>query len=106
MQPQPTPRDPLEQVYEHLDEFARRLPEGEQQDAVRRCLMATVAAVRDRGEVEFAMRQLIDTLHQLDEHAVGGRRREFQRQAPVVGRFLEVLQEELLPILRDAGYHV
>jgi hypothetical protein len=56
--------------------------------------------------VEFAVRQLVETLHQLDEDSVGGRRREFQRQAPAVGRFLEILQEELLPILRDAGYHV
>jgi hypothetical protein len=101
-----TPSDPLEWVCGQLDDFARRLPDGDRQEAVRQSLMATVGALRERGEVEFAVRQLVATLHQLDEDAVGGRRREFQRQAPAVGRFLEVLQEELLPILRHAGYHV
>jgi hypothetical protein len=103
---QPTPPEPLERVCGQLDEFARRLPEGESQEAVRRSLVETIGALRDRREVEFAVRQLVETLHRLDEDAVGGRRREFQRQTPAVGRFLEVLQEELLPILRDAGYHV
>jgi hypothetical protein len=102
----PTPPEPLDRVCRQLDEFAHQLPGGEPQEAVRRSLMATIEALREQGEVEFAVRQLVDTLHQLDEGAVGGRRREFQRQAPAVGRFLEVLQEELLPILRDAGYHV
>jgi hypothetical protein len=102
----PTPPEPLEWVCGQLDEFARRLPAGERQEAVRQSLMAMIGALRDRREVEFAVRQLVDTLHQLDEDAVGGRRREFQRQAPAVGRFLEVLQEEMLPILRVEGYHV
>lgn len=102
----PTPPEPLDQVCRQLDEFAHRLQDGETQEAVRRSLMMMIAALREQGEVEFAVRQLVETLHQLDEDAVGGRRREFQRQAPAVGRFLEVLQEELLPILRHAGYHV
>jgi hypothetical protein len=101
-----TPPEPLERVCQNLDEFAQQLPGGEPHEAVRRSLIATVEALRERGEVEFAVRQLVETLHQLDEDSVGGRRREFQRQAPAVGRFLEVLQEELLPILRHAGYHV
>lgn len=101
-----TPPEPLDRVCRQLDEFAHRLPGGESQEAVRSSLMAMIAALREQGEVEFAVRQLVETLHQLDENSFGGRRREFQRQAPAVGRFLEVLQEELLPILRDAGYHV
>jgi hypothetical protein len=102
----PTPPESLNYVCRQLDDFALRLPGGEPQEAVRRSLMAMIAALREQGEVEFAVRQLVETLHQLDEDSVGGRRREFQRQAPAVGRFLEVLQEELLPILRHAGYHV
>jgi hypothetical protein len=102
----PTPPDPLDRVCQQLDEFAHRLPGGEAQEIVRQALMATIAALREQGEVEFAVRQLVETLHQFDEGTAGGRRREFQRQAPAVGRFLEVLQEEFLPILRHAGYHV
>ena len=101
-----TSSEPLDSVCRQLDEFAQRLPGGGPHEAVKRSLMATVAALREEGQVEVAVRQLVETLHLLDEDAVGGRRREFQRQAPAVGRFLEVLQEELLPILRDAGYHV
>jgi hypothetical protein len=102
----PPPPEPLDLVCRQLDEFAHQLPNGEAQEAVRRSLIATIAALREQGEVEFAVRQLVATLHQLDEDSVGGRRREFQRQAPAVGRFLEILQEELLPILRHEGYHV
>lgn len=102
----PTEPDPLEPVCRLLDELARRLPHGEREDAVRRTVAATLVALRERRQVEDAVRQLVTTLHQLDEETVGGCRREFQRNAPAVGRFLELLQEELLPILRNAGHQV
>lgn len=96
----------LESAYRLVDTFARRLPQGEREDEVRRSLADTLLALRDARGVEDAVRQLVQTLHQLDEGHAGGARREFQRNAPAVGRMLEALQEELLPLLRRAGYEV
>jgi hypothetical protein len=98
--------DPLDSAEQLVETFAKRLPQGEHEDDVRRALMGTLLALRDRQGVEDAVRQLVQTLHELDEGRVGGRRREFQRNVPAVGRLLEALQEELLPLLRRAGYHV
>jgi len=103
--PQQDP-EPLESARRLIETFAERLPQGEREDDVRRSLMATLQALRDRQGAEDAVRQLVQTLHQLDEDRAGGRRREFQRNAPAVGRLLEALQEELLPLLRRAGYRV
>jgi len=89
-----------------LETFARRLPEGTSEDEVRRALTTTMTALRERCGVETAVRQLVGVLHQLDEGEATGRRREFQRNAPAVGRLLEALQEDLLPLLRRAGYQV
>lgn len=96
----------LASVSRVVETFARRLPQGEREDAVRRSLQGTLAALHTGDGVEDAVRQLVDALHQLDEDTVGGRRREFQRNAPAIGRLLEALQEDLLPLLRRAGYHV
>jgi hypothetical protein len=98
--------DPLESARRLVETFAERLPHGEREDDVRRSLLATLLALRDQQGVEDAVHQLVQTLHQLDEDRAGGRRREFQRNAPAVGRLLEALQEELLPLLRRAGYRV
>jgi hypothetical protein len=96
----------LESACRLVEGFARRLPQGEREDAVRQSLQGTLAALHTKHGVEEAVRQLVGTLHQLDENAVGGRRREFQRNAPAIGRLLEALQENLFPLLRRAGYHV
>jgi hypothetical protein len=98
--------DPLESAYRLVETFATRLPAGEREDDVRRSLTGALLALRDRHGVEDAVHQLVQALHQLDEGHACGRRREFQRNAPAVGRLLEALQEELLPLLRRAGYHV
>jgi len=98
--------EPLESACRLIEGFGDLLPEGAREDDVRRSLTGTLLALREERGVEGAVRQLVDSLHQLDEDAVGGRRREFQRNAPAVGRLLEALQEELLPLLRRAGYHV
>lgn len=95
--------DPLRRL---IDEFAARLPDGEREDDVRRALARTQVALRENRDIESAIRELVTSLHQLDEDTVGGRRREFQRNAPAVGRLLEALQEELLPFLRRSGYQV
>jgi hypothetical protein len=89
-----------------IDGFASQLPEGEREDDVRRALARTQVALRELSGVEGAVRELVTSLHQLDEDTVGGRRREFQRNSPAVGRLLEALQEDLLPLLRRSGYHV
>jgi hypothetical protein len=89
-----------------LETFARRLPEGTSEDEVRRALTTTMTALRERCGVETAVRQLVGVLHQLDEGEATGTRREFQRNVPAVGRLLEALQEDLLPLLRRAGYQV
>jgi hypothetical protein len=98
--------EPLREIYRLLDDFVRRLPQGERADDVRRALADARDAIRERRGVEDAIRQLVIALHQFDEDSVGGRRREFQRNTPAVGRLLEALQEELLPRLRGAGYQV
>ena len=102
----PADEDSLEPLHRVIDAFAARLPDGEREDDVRRALARTEIAVRESRGVEDAVRELVTSLHQLDEDTVGGRRREFQRNAPAVGRLLEALQEDLLPILRRLGHHV
>jgi hypothetical protein len=96
----------LESACRLVEAFAEGLPEGEREDDVRRSLEGTLTALHTRHGVEESVRQLVAALHYLDEDAVGGRRREFQRNAPAIGRLLEALQEDLLPLLRRAGYHV
>jgi hypothetical protein len=102
----PGDEDTLEPLRQLIDEFASRLPEGEREDDVRRALARTQVALRETHGIESAVRELVTSLHQLDEDTVGGRRREFQRNAPAVGRLLEAIQEDLLPMLRRAGFHV
>jgi hypothetical protein len=102
----PADEEALEPLRRLIDEFASRLPDGEREDDVRRALARTQVALRESREIESAVRELVTTLHQLDEDTIGGRRREFQRNAPAVGRLLEALQEDLLPILRRSGYNV
>jgi hypothetical protein len=102
----PADDDALEPLRRLIDEFAARLPDGEREDDVRRALARTQVALRENREIESAVRELVTSLHQLDEDTVGGRRREFQRNQPAVGRLLEALQEDLLPLLRRSGYQV
>lgn len=102
----PDYEDTLEPLRRLIDDFASRLPDGEREDDVRRALAHTQIALRELRGVEGAVRELVTSLHQLDEDTVGGSRREFQRNAPAVGRLLEALQEDLLPLLRRSGYQV
>ncbi len=101
-----TDSEPLESACRLLESFARRLPQGAREDDVRRALTSALIALRERRGVEDVVRHLVSALHELDEGAMSGKRREFQRNAPAVGRLLEALQEDLLPLLRRAGYHV
>jgi hypothetical protein len=101
-----TDSEPLESACRLLEAFAQRLPQGAREDEVRRALTSALIALRERRGVEDVVRHLVSALHELDEGAVSGTRREFQRNAPAVGRLLEALQEDLLPLLRRAGYHV
>jgi hypothetical protein len=96
----------LEPLRRLIEEFARRLPAGAREDDVRGALARTQVALQEDRGLEEAVRELVAALHQLDEDQVGGRRREFQRNAPAVGRLLEALQEDLLPILRRAGHRI
>jgi hypothetical protein len=102
----PADEEALEPLRRLIDEFASRLPDGDREDDVRRALARTQVALRESRGIEDAVRELVTSLHQLDEDSVGGRRREFQRNSPAVGRLLEALQEDLLPILRRSGYNV
>ncbi len=101
-----TDSEPLESACRLVEAFADRLPQGEREDDVRRSLTGALIALREQHGVEGAVRQLIGALHQLDEATAVGKRREFQHNAPAIGRLLESLQEDLLPLLRRAGYHV
>lgn len=99
-------QEALEPLRRLIEEFASRLPDGPREDDVRRALARTQVALSENRGIEDGVRELVTALHQLDVDSVGGRRREFQRNAPAVGRLLEALQEELLPLLRRAGYQV
>ena len=103
---QPDDSEPLDSACRLVETFATRLPQGEREDDVRRSLSGTLLALRNGHGVEHAVHQLVQALHQFDEGQTGASRREFQRNAPAVGRLLEALQEELLPLLRRAGYQV
>ena len=102
----PKDEEALAPLHRLIEAFAARLPEGEREDDVRRSLARMHVALREGRGIEEAVRQVVTALHQLDEDAIGGRRREFQRNAPAVGRLLEAFQEELLPVLRRAGHPV
>jgi hypothetical protein len=106
-QTSPSPDDEsLRTALDTIEAFALRLPPGDCEDYVRRSIMQLVAATDQRSGVEEAVRDLIASLHQLDEDQVGGLRREFQRNAPARGRLLEAIQDDVLPALRRVGYHV
>jgi hypothetical protein len=103
---QPADPEALEPLRRLIEEFACHLPEGAREGDVRRALARTQAALEEGTGIEEPVHELVTALHQLDEETVGGRRREFQRKAPALGRLLEALQEELLPALRRAGHQV
>lgn len=100
------PEEAIAAGLDHVLKIVGQLPSGEHADTVRRSLAELVDATARGVGVEEATGQLVHSLHQLDESHVGGLRREFQRQAPAIGRVLETLQEDLLPALRRAGFHV
>ena len=75
----------LQPVHELIEAFSARLPAGTREDDVRRALARMQVALREDRGIEEAVREVVSTLHQLDEDTVGGRRREFQRNAPAVG---------------------
>jgi hypothetical protein len=105
--PSPLPDSgPLRAALATIEAFAVRLPAGACEDYVRRSILELLAAADQGSGVEEAVRDLVAALHQLDEDQVGGLRREYQRNAPALGRLLESIQEEVLPALRHAGYHV
>jgi hypothetical protein len=101
-----TDEDALAPLRRLIEEFASRLPDGEREDDVRRALARTQVALRESREIESAVQELVTSLHQLDEDTIGGRQHDFQRNAPAVGRLLEALQKDLLPVLRRSGYNV
>jgi hypothetical protein len=102
----PVDAEALELIHRLIEDFAARLPAGPREEDVRQSLEGTRIALQEERGLEAAVRQLVTALHQLDESRIGGRRREYRRTAPAVGRLLEALQEELLPILRRSGYRL
>ena len=91
---------------QHVFVLAERLPNGQRSDTVRRLVADVACAADEKAGVEPAVTRLVQSLRGLEECQVSGLRREFQRNSPAIGRVLETLQEDLLPALRRAGFHV
>lgn len=104
------PQEDLEGVLSAIhaiEKFAGRLPEGDVEGHIRRSAHELTVAVEQRCGIEAACMRLIHAVRQLDEHhTTGRRRRDFENEAPSVARLLEVIQEQLAPALKRAGYQV
>ena len=83
--------------------LAQRLREGASEDHVRASAREVESACA-RGEgVRAAIDRLSSSLRQLQAELSNGSRRREQHDALSIERLLEVLQEDLLPTLRQSG---
>jgi hypothetical protein len=73
---------------------------------VRRSAAELRAAFEARAPVEPAVRRMRDGIVMLRRTNQDGTRREFQQRAHAVDYLQEVLQGELLPMLRRLGFDV
>jgi len=90
-----------------IEKFAGRLPDGDVEGHIRRSAHELTLAVEQRCGVETASERLMQAVRQLDEHNTTGRlRRDFESEAASLTRFLEAIQEQLVPALKRAGYQV
>lgn len=95
----PSPGDALRKVLS----LAQRLREGDGEDHVRASARELESACA-RGEgVRAAIDRLSSSVRQLQAELSTGSRRREQHDAVDIERLLEVLQEELLPTLRQSG---
>jgi len=83
--------------------LAQRLREGDGEDHIRASARELQSACA-RGEgVRAATDRLSSSVRQLQAELSNGSRRREQHDAVGIERLLEVLQEELLPPLRQSG---
>ena len=83
--------------------LAQRLPEGDGEDHVRASARELESACSRSEGVRAAIDRLSSSVRQLQAELSTGSRRREQHDAVDIERLLEVLQEELLPTLRQSG---
>ena len=99
--PHPTPA--TENAVRKVLALAQRLREGDGEDHVRASAREIESACA-RGEgVRTAVNRLSSSVRQLQAELSNGSRRREQHDALSIERLLEVLQEDLLPTLRQSG---
>ena len=96
----------IEAALQVVEKFASRLTVGDAEGHVRRSVDELCAAVTKKEGIEPAVDRLLRSLRGLDDAGAATRRRDFGRESPAVDRFLDAVQEELLPALRRVGYQV
>ena len=87
---------------ERLAEQLRVDPDGH----VRRSAQELRAVFDERGAVEPAVARIRDSVSMLRRDNQNGSRREFQKRAPGVDQLEDVVEQELLPNLRQIGFEV
>jgi hypothetical protein len=95
----------IESVLARIEQLAVELrvdPDGH----VRRSAAELRAAFKARAAVEPAVRRVRDGIVMLRRTNQDGTRREFQQRAQAVDYLQEVLQRELVPLLRRVGFDV
>lgn len=97
---------PIEAALQAVERFAGRLFVGDAEGDVRRSVEELRVAFTTKAGVEPAVDRLLRSLQGLHAAGLAGRRRDFQRDSPSVGRLLEAVEQELLPALRRLGFQV
>jgi len=83
--------------------LALRLREGDGEDHVRASAREVESACARGEDVRTAVDRLSSSVRQLQAELSNGSRRREQHDALGIERLLEVLQEDLLPTLRQSG---
>ena len=91
---------PLAEQLQHLLTLADRLPSGEGEDHVRRCVCEVIEA--EDGEQRHKAILLLGSISQLQHAREYGRRRDQQAGAPAVERLLTALCGTIVPLLQPS----
>ena len=83
--------------------LAQRLREGDGEDHIRASARELESSCASGEDVRAAIDRLSSSVRQLQAELSNGSRRREQHDALSIERLLEVLQEDLLPTLRQSG---
>jgi hypothetical protein len=93
----------IDEAVRSLVAHAGQLREGDGENHVRTSARELEAACSRGTGIRAAVDRLSSSIHQLQGELAEGRRRQERHDAPGIERLLEVLQEDLLPALRQSG---